>query len=198
MRTSMGKIDTERVSAKIRDRVLDLESRRILITNFTGSIQEKDLTVPPNCHGFGRIRHFRRVVNSEWPENPLPIDPAHKALGLKEKNICLAQAFQLAGCNWKCWYCFVDYRLISANPRSAGWLTTDELVDFYLAEPDRPQVIDLTGGHPDLVPEWVPWMMRSLSVRGLDQSTYLWSDDNLSTDYTWRFLKDADIKTIQA
>lgn len=198
MQTSKSQIDTERVSAKIRDRVLDLESRKIKITNFVGSDQEKDLSVPPNCCGFGRIRHFRRVANREWPENPLPIDPAHKALGISEKNLCLAQAFQLSACNWKCWYCFVDYRLLSANSRYAVWLTTDELVDLYLGEPDRPHVIVLTGGHPDLVPEWVPWMMQSLINHRLDQTTYLWSDDNLSTDYTWKYLKDNDIQMIQA
>jgi hypothetical protein len=58
-------------------------------------------------------------------------------------------------------------------------------------------VIDLTGGQPDLTPEWVPWMMQELRNRGLDHDTYLWSDDNLSNDYFWRYLSDEDINLIR-
>jgi len=53
-------------------------------------------------------------------------------------------------------------------------------------------MIDLTGGQPDLTPEWVVWMMREISHRGMEREVYLWSDDNLSNDYFWRFLSDAD------
>jgi hypothetical protein len=59
-------------------------------------------------------------------------------------------------------------------------------------------MIDLTGGQPDLVPEWVPWMMAELKERGLEHQVYLWSDDNLSNDYFWQFLSDADIELIAA
>jgi len=75
-------------------------------------------------------------------------------------------------------------------------MSAADLVDMYLAEPDPPQVIDLSGGQPDLVPEWVPWMMRELLSRGLAESVYLWSDDNLSNDYLWRFLSDEDVELI--
>ena len=53
-------------------------------------------------------------------------------------------------------------------------------------------MIDLTGGQPDLTPEWVPWMMAELRSRGMDREVYLWSDDNLSNDYFWRYLTDDD------
>jgi hypothetical protein len=53
-------------------------------------------------------------------------------------------------------------------------------------------MIDLTGGQPDLTPELVPWMMKELVKRGLQDSVYLWSDDNLSTDFFWRYLSDVD------
>jgi uncharacterized Fe-S cluster-containing radical SAM superfamily protein len=103
-----------------------------------------------------------------------------------------AQVFQSASCNWRCWYCFVPFNLLSANEHHAGWLTAGDMVDLYLAEPNRPRVIDCSGGQPDLVPEWVPWMMGALRERGLADSVYLWSDDNLSNDYFWRYLSDAD------
>jgi hypothetical protein len=39
-------------------------------------------------------------------------------------------------------------------------------------------------------------MMRELKQRGLDRSVYLWSDDNLSNDYFWRFLTPDDINLV--
>src|SRR5205085_10068263 len=67
---------------------------------------------------------------------------------------------------------------------------------LYLDQPDPPPMIDLTGGQPDLVPEWVPWMMTELRERGLEQNIYLWSDDNLSNDYFWQFLSERDRELI--
>jgi uncharacterized Fe-S cluster-containing radical SAM superfamily protein len=188
------KINTRRFSRILRERSVNLKEKSLLISNFRNSIQKEDLTKPPNCKGYGRIHHFRRAANSQWPPDPLPIEPAREALKIGNPNILQAQVFQLSACNWRCWYCFVDYPLLSANPKHAGWLTTDDLVDLYLSESNPPKVIDLTGGQPDLVPEWVPWMMQSLIRAGLHESTYLWSDDNLSTDYLWQFLNDEELE----
>ncbi len=190
----MGKkfIDTVKFSERLRARGIRSEEKKLLVTNFHGTDQERDLTEPANCNGFGRIRHFRLHTDHGWPENPLPLEPALKALKLPSAEVLRAQVFQNAICNWRCWYCYVDFDLLSANPKFASFLTVSELVDLYLAEKDRPQVIDLSGGQPDLIPEWVPWMMRELEARGLAKKTYLWSDDNLSNDYFWQFLSDAD------
>jgi organic radical activating enzyme len=171
---------------------VDVPAQRLLITNFRGTAQELDLTLPANCGGFGRIHHFKRATDPGWPPNPLPIDPAVRALGLTRTDVVLAQAFQNAICNWRCWYCFVPFDLLAARPEYSGWHSAASLLDLYEAEPDRAPVIDLTGGQPDLTPEWVPWMMRELERRGLGDSVYLWSDDNLSNDYFWKFLSEAD------
>lgn len=187
-------IDTDAFSQALRRRAIDLANRRVLITDLRGSQQEHDLTAPINCAGVGRIRHFRRRAASAWLPNPLPIDPASRALGTAPAEELTAQVFQIAACNWRCWYCFVDFPLLAADPKHARWLSASELVDLYLAEAERPHVIDLTGGQPDLVPEWVVWIMRELVDRGLDSQVYLWSDDNLSNDYFWRFLGDADLE----
>lgn len=181
-------IDTEALSNRYRSAAIDIPGRRILVTNFLGTAQERDLTEPANCRGFGRIRHFRRGGNGNWPQNPLPIEPASKALGLTRADQVRAQVFQNAVCNWRCWYCFVPFNLLSANPKHAGWLTPAELVDCYRKQADPPRIIDLSGGQPDLTPEWIPWMMRELRSQGMEGSVYLWSDDNLSGDYFWRFL----------
>lgn len=192
----MGVIDTDRFSGVMRARLIQPEDRRILITDFRGSAQEADLTVPANCNGLGRIRHFRRATAEGWPPNPLPIDPATRALGQPMTNMLRAQVFQNAGCNWRCWYCFVPFDRLAGDPSTSRWMTAGELVESYLAEPDRPHVIDLTGGQPDLVPEWTLWMISALEERGLNRSVYLWSDDNLSTDLFFRVLNEAERQRI--
>jgi hypothetical protein len=55
-------------------------------------------------------------------------------------------------------------------------------------------VIDLSGGQPDLTPEWIVWMMRELEARNLSNKVYLWSDDNLSNDYLLRYLSKDDLE----
>jgi len=69
--------------------------------------------------------------------------------------------------------------------------TAGELVDAYLAIPGRPSVLDLSGGQPDLVPEWVSWTLRALDERRVSD-VYVWSDDNLSTDYFFTHLPPAE------
>ncbi len=188
-----GTIDTDEFSARLRTRAVKLGERRLLIARIGTSEQAADLKEPANCDGFGRIRHFVRDHGSDWPRNPLPIEPAGRALGLSDKDALEAQVFQNAACNWRCWYCFVPFRLLDAVEEAGAWLRAEDLVDLHLREPEatRRRMIDLTGGQPDLVPEWVPWTMEALRARDLDGKVFLWSDDNLSNDYFWRYLSDA-------
>jgi len=189
-------IDTDKISIKYREAAINLEQKKLLITNLKGTEQEKDLTEPANCNGFGRIRHFRLSTNSNWIQNPLPIVPACKKLGFPSTQMLRAQVFQNAVCNWRCWYCYVPFDLLTANKDHSSWLAPSDLIDFYLRQDDPPTVIDLSGGQPDLTPEWVPWMMSELRSRGLDKKVYLWSDDNLSNDYFWKYLSKEDIALV--
>jgi uncharacterized Fe-S cluster-containing radical SAM superfamily protein len=184
-------LNSEALADKYRSMTMDLYQHRILMTNFRGTQQEADLTTPPNCNGFGRIRHFRRATTAGWPTNPLPIDPACAALKLGHRDEIEAQVFQNAACNWRCWYCFVPFNLLSADLSHSAWLTASQLIELYLQQPDKPLVIDLSGGQPELVPEWVPWMIEELEYKNLRGTVYLWSDDNLSCDYFWRYLSPA-------
>jgi uncharacterized Fe-S cluster-containing radical SAM superfamily protein len=183
-------IPTDEFSARLRERAVRLDSGELLVSTFTGSDQEGDLTAPPNCSGVGRIRHFHRSTSPGWPENSLPIDPARSFLGLEPADTIEAQVFQNAVCNWRCWYCYVPFNMLSGNEKRSAWVTPRRLVDEYLAFPDRPPMIDLTGGQPDLVPEWIPWTISALRDAEVSDSVYLWSDDNLSNDYFFRYLSD--------
>ena len=87
-------LDLDPRAARYRERSLDLGGRKLLMTRFTGSEQERDLTEPSNCGGYGRVRHFRRQTSLGWPSNPLPIDPACRALSLRPADMIRAQVFQ--------------------------------------------------------------------------------------------------------
>lgn len=189
---AMPQIDTEQFSSALRHRAIILGEEKILIARLAGSEQEKDLIEPVNCEGYGRVRHFRLLQFDDWSPNPLPILPAAKALGRPHSTELRAQVFQNAACNWRCWYCYVDFDRLSANRRVSEYFTADQLISLFLEEPDRPEVIDLSGGQPDLVPEWILWTMQALYRNGLAGKVFLWSDDNLSNRYHWNFLSAAD------
>lgn len=180
-------INTHKTAERFRERAIDVPNRKILISRLAGSEQEEDLSQPANCRGLGRVRHFRLDTSLGWPPNPLPIVPACPlpiALGITPvPDMMRAQVFQNAACAWRCWYCFVPYNLLAAKLEHSEWLTPEQLVDLYIREYNRPLIIVLSGGSPDLVPEWTVWVMEALIEANLDQSTYLWTDDNLSTTY---------------
>ena len=190
-------IQTDKFSATLRRRGVDKKAKRLLITRFPNTQQSQDLSEPPNCAGFGRIRHFKRQDHRRWPD-PLPIDPACRSLHQPPAQELRAQVFQNAICNWRCWYCYVDFELLAGNLRYSEWKSADQLVELYLDQENPPSVIDLSGGQPDLAPEWVIWMMKALTKRNLADRVYLWSDDNLSTDYLWRFLRPGQIQVLQS
>ncbi len=189
-------IDTEKLSLKYRNSAIDIPNKRILITNLKDSDQSKDLTLPYNCEGFGRIHHFKRSSTNGFPPNSLPIDPAQNALNMPFEDMIRVQVFQNAACSWRCWYCFVDYKLLGANPKYSYYLSANQLFDLYQSEENQYPIIDLSGGQPDLVPEWSLWMADELLKRGIENRVYLWSDDNLSNDYLWRYLSKQDIKRL--
>ena len=107
-----------------------------------------------------------------------------------------AQVFQNAICSWRCWYCFVDYSLLSGDLTKSDFKTCAELVDLYSTEKELPPIIDLSGGQPDLVPEWALWFADEIKRRSMETSVYLWSDDNLSNDYLWRYLDTVERKRL--
>jgi uncharacterized Fe-S cluster-containing radical SAM superfamily protein len=183
-------IQTADMADRMRVRIIRPATREILITRLEGSAQVGDLTAPVNCGGLGRIRHFRRATAPGWPDNFLPIDPAALALDTLQADLVEAEVFQNAACAWRCWYCYVPFNLLGGNERRAEWTTADELVRRYAALDARPPILDLSGGSPDLTPEWIPWTIEALDALGIADTTFLWSDDNLSTDLVFTTLDD--------
>jgi uncharacterized Fe-S cluster-containing radical SAM superfamily protein len=193
--------DPDEFATELRERGVDTAQRRVLVSVLAGSEQEPDLSEPTICDGLGRIRHFRQATSAGWPENLLPIAPAARWLGrANQPSAMRALVYQNAVCNWRCWYCFVPFNLLAGHASRSRWVTAEQLIDLYQALPDedRPEVIDLSGGQPDLVPEWILWMIGALTGAGLTKQVYLWSDDNLSNDYLFRYLTDDQISDLVA
>jgi uncharacterized Fe-S cluster-containing radical SAM superfamily protein len=103
-----------------------------------------------------------------------------------------AQVFQNAVCNWRCWYCFVPFSLLDANSKHSLMIGVTELIELWATQEQPLAMIDLTGGQPEIVPEWIVWTMEEIRARGLEGKVYLWSDDNLSTDFFWTALSDGE------
>ena len=177
----------------LRGKSLDAKGKQILIANLLSSEQHKDLSEPPNCGGYGRIRHYEIRRYDDWSANPLPNVPAAAALGRPADAILKAQVFQIAACNWNCWFCFVDENRRNADKAYSKLFTANNVVEMMLQEKNRSDVIVLSGGQPDLVPEWTVWMMEALIQKGLEHDVYLWNDDNLSLDFLTRYLSENQI-----
>lgn len=191
-------INVDLLSQSLRRRTVDTVNKKICLAKISGSKQENDIISPVNCNGFGRIHHFQFNRFDEWPVDPLPMAPAAKYLDITPIQDMTAEVFQLASCNFRCWYCFVPYSLLSPNYNNSEWKSCEELVSMYsnISLSQRPKIIDCSGGHPELAPEWIPWMMEALINQEMASSTFLWSDDNLSTDFMWRYLTDDQLELI--
>lgn len=169
----------------LRAKLVDLENRRVLVARIENSIEADDEYARVNCAGYGRIRrystfklHFDQTITSKQP-----LGWARSKDGTYE-----TQVFQLAGCDFRCWYCFVDDALLRADKNRANWFSAEELLNLALEEFVTPAVIDLSGGQPELVPEFTFWMMEAVEKKGLRGKLAIWSDDNLSSDFFWTFL----------
>jgi uncharacterized Fe-S cluster-containing radical SAM superfamily protein len=176
----------------IRKKVLDLKEQKVLIANLNNTLESKDDYTRINCKGYGRIRVFKNFtihMNLKGSKTRKPLYRGHP-----EVDELKTQVFQLSGCNWRCWYCFVDYKLLSGQKKYGRFCSTDELMEMFLQEPDRANVIDLSGGNPDIVPEWCLWMMRSIEKYGLKNKVHLWLDDNLGTSILWEVLTKEEIE----
>lgn len=191
-------IVTSEVSEPLRARGIKTAGRFVSLSRIVGTAQEEDLSEPTNCRGFGRVRHFGSRSSVGWPGNPLPVLPAQRFLANRTDPIDAgrAQVFQNSVCNWRCWYCYVPFSMLKGDPKKSEFIAVDEMVDWYLDEPNRPSILDLSGGQPDLIPEWIPWTMEALRNRGAQDAVYLWSDDNLSNDFAFRYLTDEQWETI--
>lgn len=160
------------------------------------SKESNDFKFEENCDGLGRLRNFKEFKIETWNSDPLPMIPAAKALNCPISDARIAQVFQIAGCNYRCWYCFVDFDLLSANVEKSRMIAVRDLIKMYLELTNKPIVLDLSGGNPGLVPEWILWTLQEVDYFNANKQTYIWADDNLSVDFFSSNLSRNDIRFI--
>lgn len=193
MPVRFGKIDSDRFATNLRKTLVDLVGRRVLLARINESLEARDRYTLINLAGLGRVREFTnfsmhlskaRVADGR----PIPLLRGHS-----RASVTRSQVFQLAGCNWRCWYCYVDDELLSGRLSAGTYVSAAEMVEIYLSLSDRPSAIDLSGGQPDLVPEWTLWVLEEINRRGLRGNVLIWQDDNLSTEFLWKVLTEEQI-----
>lgn len=180
-------IDLDIFSHSLRERAIKKESKQILVTNFLDSEQAKDAS-NINCEGFGRIRTLSQTPRPNWVNSCVRYRVASARMGLSDTESELCQVFQNAVCNFRCWFCFVDYKLLKGDFTHSAYLTVDDLLELFLREKSPARIIALSGGQPDIIPEWAPWFIKALLHRGLTNEYFIWLDDNLSTQFAWGYL----------
>lgn len=164
---------------RIRKKIVNPNNRSVKITKLSNSIEGTDANCSINCNGFGRIRRYHSFRlffdNTKGRSKKL-------LRGLSpDTSSYSTQVFQIEGCNIRCWYCYVDDSSLNANSTDAEWITVDELMDLFFKDNSEPYIIDLSGGQPDIVPEWCYWIMQEVEKRGMKGKVYIWVDDNLTT-----------------
>lgn len=190
-------LNPDKLASVLRKRAIRTTQKQILLARFYGTEQEHDVTSGINCDGYGRLHRFNRP-SQQWVPAPIPEEPAAWRLNLHPSKTQVAQLFQNTACDFRCWYCFVDRASLSGKSRNARFITTDEMIELYLRDGMPSPVIVLTGGQPDITPEWTVWMMQSLEKYSLSDRMYLWQDDNLSCGYTWVYLSPEDREYIKS
>jgi uncharacterized Fe-S cluster-containing radical SAM superfamily protein len=189
----LGKIDSDRFASNLRRTLVKTEEQKVLLAQISGAKQSHDKYTLENSGGFGRTREFTSFSMHLSRVRTLAGRPIPLLRGHPRTSVVRSQVFQLAGCNWRCWYCYVDDELLGGSPSMGKYVSASELLDMYLKLSDRPPVIDLSGGQPDLVPEWTLWVLEEIDRRGLQSTVLIWQDDNLSSELLWALLTEKQI-----
>lgn len=176
----------------IRQVVYKKLDKSFLISNLNESLEAEDNYTLLNCNGFGRIRKYHKF-KLHLGNSFLPVKPLFRTL-LKTSLPFKTQVFQMMGCKWRCWYCFVDYKLLGLNKKNGQYFTTNELIELYIDNSiNETNIIDLSGGQPDLIPEWSLSFAQSIDRYELTEKVHLWLDDSLSSFNLWNKLSKKDI-----
>jgi len=186
------------IGLELRDRILNQENQSILIARLKNSTQSQDYNTKLNSDDFSRIRVFRKFTFHGTGGAP-DVESRDRAMliyGYLNSKDTQSFVFQLAGCSWRCWYCYVDYKQLSGNLDTGEFLTTDQMVEIFKKERGNVDILDLSGGQPDLVPEWTLWILKSLEKSNLKGQVHIRSEDNLSNDFIWRFLSKEERRYI--
>lgn len=194
---------------KLRESMLDLPGKRILLANFSGTAQAKDIAT----HARFADDVFRAKVYTKPEERGLNLFRGEPALVAAQKlaipgRECNAVFLgQINGCNLNCWQCYVDRVNRSGSQKYGRFYSAEEYLTQFLVwsrrnqnsrnPDDKLNILRISGGEVFIVPEFIYWVVDAVERFGLTEYLYIWVDCNLSTnDFFWNYLTDEQRKKI--
>lgn len=140
-------------------------------------VKYERMRLPTTLPEFSEFRHHAALSDS-------PVTAA-ATLGGHWSEHNLAAITHVAACNFRCSYCYVDYRLLAgdhARRTTAGEIVTN-FVDIRrrLAEDGQwLSILRVSGGEPLLAPDLITEVHQQLDSRGLLDSCMVKVESNLS------------------
>ena len=158
--------DSLQLAAYYRERIIRPQTREVFLSKIPKAEVEGSTHAYINCEGYGMVRRST-TQRSDWPDIDILPNLVPSKLGITREEAETTQIFRLGACNFRCWYCFVDFRYLKSNPEYGDFMSVEKMVDLYQAQENAPKIIYLTGGQPDLAPEWTFWMMEELDRKSV-------------------------------
>ena len=156
---------------------------KFLMNKILTNTEKEKRKLNVNCDEFGMIRIFQRNKFNDWNADPIPMDIISSKMKTKKLDKIPVQMFEVAKCNLHCWWCYLPKQLRNITEEYTKWFSVSELFNLFERENNDVKVIYLSGGNPELVPEFVYSFMKELDKRKRSQEIFLWSDDVLTTDF---------------
>lgn len=174
-------------------RVVNIESGRYAFTDLRktqlGDVQNRQFRLftpvkrtrkrlPTSLSEFHELRHVANLSDS-------PLTTAQQLGGhWSEHN--LAAITQVAACNFRCSYCYVDYKHLSGEDSFTA-TASDVVAEFSKLQQDvnrtgrRLSILRVSGGEPLLAPSLVSEVYHEMRRQGLLDHSILKIESNLST-----------------
>lgn len=167
----------------MRDNVYRESDGSALFANLLGTKEAEDSYHQINHGGFGRVRNFKNFLFHVETD----IRERRKFFRLNAAGEWCSQfqsqVFQIGICTLKCWYCFVDREnLDGTNPYSA-YLKPKDILQMFLESWPNIRNLDISGGSPDLCPEFVLELLCEIERAGLKEKITIWVESNLDVNY---------------
>lgn len=174
----------------IRDSVYKASDGSALFANLLNTKEATDSYHEVNHEGFGRIRNFKHFLFHIETD----VMERRKFLRLNEvgkwSNQFQSQVFQIGVCPLRCRYCFVDKEnLDGTNPQSA-FLKPVDVIQMFLESWPNIRNLDISGGSPDLCPEFLFKLLSEIERVDLKGRITIWVESNLDVNYYSKMSKN--------
>jgi hypothetical protein len=140
-------------------------------------VKTERLRLPTSLPEFHSLRHVAMLSDS-------PVTAAHR-LGGHWTDYNLAAITQVAACNFRCTYCYVEYKHLAGQDSFAT--TAEDVVDSFCrlraelrTRNTRLAILRVSGGEPLLVPSLLVDVYRELDRRRLSGECLVKVESNLS------------------